>query len=203
MLKISKAVPFVLVATAVAALVTVPAARGQQRGRASMVAHQTAVATSVISPVVVAQWFTTRGAGAEELALLVLWRGAPGWFLQPGGSGSSGSTNNVDYTWIKYGDVSLSLDFDAAARTVTLQGTPLALLDNNVLLVDDVDGTNGPRVVSATAVPRRMPGAAGQIAPILRGSPAMMSFLRCDAGRESPRRALLETLCLQNVGADR
>jgi len=47
--------------------------------------------TSIISPEVMATWFTTRAAnGVEQLELLVLWRGMPGWFLDPGGSGGSG-----------------------------------------------------------------------------------------------------------------
>ena len=160
-------------------------------------------ATSVISPVVVAQWFTNRRDGVEELELLVLWRGTPGWFLQPGGSGGSGAATGDHHTWLKFGAVDLSLDFDEATRRVMLQGHGVPLAENNVLFVDEVDGPSGPRVVGTMAVSRGMPGSAGQIAPVLRSAPRIMSFLRCNAGDESPRRALFRTLCLQNVGVER
>jgi hypothetical protein len=57
--------------------------------------------TSVISPVVMASWFTARGpSGPEQLELLVLWRGTPAWFFDPGGSGGSGGGTAPYYTWI-------------------------------------------------------------------------------------------------------
>ena len=75
---------------------------GQQSRPSSLVPRNPGGGTSVISPVVVARWFTNRKAEVEELELLVLWRGTPGWFLQPGGSGSSGSGTGSHYTWMKY-----------------------------------------------------------------------------------------------------
>lgn len=107
------------------------------------------------------------------------------------------------YTWLKYGAVSVSLDFDETTRPVTIQGKDVALSDNNVLFVDEVESSSGPRVAGMMAVSRAMPGSFGQIAPILRSSSRIMSFLRCDAGEGSSRRALLQTLCLQNVGVER
>jgi hypothetical protein len=159
--------------------------------------------TSPISPVVVAQWLTIRKGNVEQLELLVLWRGTPGWFLQPGGSGGSGGATNPSSNWIKRGDVTLSLDFDEVTRVAAVQGRAVTLNDNNVLFVDDVDGPAGPRVEGMISVVRAMPGSFGQIAPILRSSPRIMSFLRCDAGSDSPQRAQLQPLCMQNVGAER
>jgi hypothetical protein len=156
-----------------------------------------------MSPVVVAQWFTHGKAGVEELQLLVLFRGSPGWFLHPGGSGRSGGIGGPAYTWIKYGDVMLTLDYDAARRTATVQGKVLPLSGNNVLFLDDVDRASSPRVAGMMTISSAMPGSSAQIAPLLRGSPRIMLFLRCEAGNESPQRALLEPLCLQNVGAAR
>ncbi len=197
---------FLFVVTVVLLALTVASGdvRAQQSRTTPITPLQSGGATSVISPVVVAQWFTNRKTGVEELELLVLWRGAPGWFLQPGGAGGSFSgTGTQNYTWIKYGSVSLSLDFDAAKRIVTIQGKELVLAGNNVLFVDDVDTPSGPRVAGAIAVSRSMPGSSGQIAPVLRSSPRIMSYLQCEAGHESVSRALLDTLCLQNVGVAR
>ena len=178
--------------------------RAQPSRNSPMGSRSSGGATSVISPVVVAQWFTSRRGTTEQLELLVLWRGTPGWFLQPGGSGGSGfGASSPDYTWIKYGSVTLSLDFDATKRTATVQGQNVPLADNNLLFVDDVDGPTGPRVTGTMAIPRAMPGSSGQIGPVLAKSLRIMSYLRCDAGSESPQKALLEPLCLQNVGVAR
>ena len=185
-------------------ILTAWSAGGQQSRAAPIILGDRGGATSIISPVVVAQWFTNRKAGVEELELLVLWRGTPGWFLQtPGGSGGSDSGTGSHYTWIKYGAVSLSLDFDETTRRVTIQGKDVTLSENNVLFVDDVDLPSGPRVADMMVVSRAMPGSSGQIAPVLRNSSRIMSFLRCDAGEGSPRQASLQTLCLQNVGVER
>jgi len=185
--------------------VVIPMLRGgvghAQRSNAPISGQFTFGATGVISSVVVAEWFTSRRASTEQLELLVLWRGSPGWFLQPGGSGHSGSgADDPHYTWIKYGSVTLSLDFDPAKRTVTVQGKNVVLADNNVLFVDDVDGPTGPHVTGTMTIARSMPGSAGQIGLVLQKSPRIMSFLRCDAASESPQKAFLESLCLQNVG---
>jgi hypothetical protein len=157
--------------------------------------------TSVISPVVVASWFTDRTDGFEELELLVLWRGSPGWFQRPGGAGgTSDGLNGPFYDWLKYGDVTLSVEYDPQHHTARIQDTPLSVANNNVVFVDDVDAPSGARVAGMTAVPRLMPGSAGQIGLVLRNSPTIMSFLRCDTPTSSPR---LRGLCLQNVGVAR
>jgi hypothetical protein len=46
-----------------------------------------------------------------------------------------------------------------------------------------------------------MPGAAAQIGLVLRTSPEIMSYLRCDATPPGTRGyAFLAQLCLQNIG---
>ena len=165
--------------------------------------------TSIISPVVMASWFTARAAnGVEQLELLVLWRGMPGWFLDPGGSGGSGGGTAPYYTWITriHGNrtLTLTLDYDSTKRLAVVQGTRLELAGNNVVFVDDVDSPDGPRVTRKMSVARAMPGSAGQIGLVLRESPEIMSFLRCDSAPPSgPNRPLLEHLCLQNIGVVR
>ena len=177
---------------------------GQSPGSAPVVPKTIGGATSVISPVVVGQWFANRLNGKEILELLVLWRGTPGWFRQPGGVGDSGGDPGSHHTWLKYGVVDLSLDFDETTRRVTLQGRDrITLGTNNVLLIDEVDGPHGPRIVDTFAIAGTMPGSVGQIAPLLRDSARIMAFLRCDAGKDSPQWARLQTLCLQNVGVER
>ena len=191
-------------------LVFLVVALGVTQLRAGHAAEQTSPAvgswsspTSVISPVVEASWFTSRRDGVEQLDLLVLWRGTPGWFLRAGGSGGGGGDGpgGPYQTWIVRGALKLTLDFDPSKRIAIVQGTSLDLADDNVVFMDDVDSPTGPRVVTTMRVPRAMPGSAGQIGLVLRESSEIMSFLRCDAKPQDGRgQALLERLCLQNIG---
>jgi len=47
----------------------------------------------------------------------------------------------------------------------------------------------------------RMPGSAGQIGLLLRDSPEIKTFLRCDAtSPDGLGKEFLERMCLQNLG---
>jgi hypothetical protein len=95
----------------------------------------------------------------------------------------------------------LTLDFDSARRIAIVQGKTLKLSENDVVFVDDVDTPTGPRVTATLRVERVMSGSAGQIGMVLRKSPEIMSFLRCEASvPDGYGRAYLEKLCLQNIG---
>jgi len=63
--------------------------------------------------------------GVEQLELLVLWRGMPGWFLGPGGSRWSGGGSAPYYTWITriHGDrtLTLTLDYDSTKGFAVVQ----------------------------------------------------------------------------------
>jgi hypothetical protein len=160
--------------------------------------------TQVISPVVVASWIAERtGTGPERLQVLVLWRGAPGWFLRPGGVSGGGSGGRYEAT-LRYGDVQLTLGYDSARRVATVHGKIIEMAEDNVVFVDDVGAPTGPRVTGMTRVESAMPGSAGQIGLVLRQSPAIMSFLRCEVTSPDVRvQARLEGLCLQNIGVTR
>jgi hypothetical protein len=159
----------------------------------------------MMSPVVVATWIAERQeGGSEQLQLLVLWRGAVGWFFKGGGLVSGGGSAGRYNTTIVYGGVRLTLDFDPSTRVATVQGTTLELGADNVVFVDDVDSPKGPRVTGTKRVERAMPGSAGQIGLVLRTSPEIMSFLRCDSTPPGARgQAFLEQLCLQNIGVSK
>jgi hypothetical protein len=160
--------------------------------------------TQVISPVVVASWIAEHaGTGPERLQLLVLWRGAPGWFLRPGDVSGGGSGGRYEAT-LTYGDVQLMLGWDSARRVATVHGKIIEMAEDNVVLVDDVGAPTGPRVTGMTRVDSKMPGSAGQIGMVLRQSPEIVSFLRCEATSSDGRvQARLEGLCLQNIGVTR
>ncbi len=157
----------------------------------------------MMSPVVFASWITGRqGSEPEQLQLLVLWRGTPGWFLRPGGSKvSSAGSGAGSHTTIVQGGVTLTLDFDPEARVATIHGKRLELGEDNVVLVDEVDSSAGPRVSGRLRVDRAMPGSAGQIGGVLKKSPEIISFLKCDTPvADLPGKAMLERMCLTNIG---
>jgi hypothetical protein len=156
-----------------------------------------------LSPAVVVSWIIEPQPDASEhVRLIVLWRGTPGWFMRPGGStATDGSSAGQSHHVITQGGVRLTLDYDPSARVATIQGRSLALGQDNVVFVDDVDSAAGPRVTGTGRVPRALPGSAGQIGLVLRKSPEVVAFLRCDAVLPDPgARAVLGNLCLQNLG---
>jgi hypothetical protein len=163
-----------------------------------------------MSPAVVATWITEQhGDEPVQLRLVILWRGTPGWFVRAGGSsvsggGSAGGEHQTSSHTIIQGGIRLTFDFDAATGAATILGKRLDLREDNVVLVDDVDSPEGPRVSGTMRVTRAMPGSAGQIGLVLRMSPEIMTFLRCDAVvPDGPPKALIERLCLQNLGVAR
>ena len=160
--------------------------------------------TSVISPVVVASWFTERAAnGREQLQLLVLWRGTPGWFM--GGGQDKSSTlypANVSTRRMTYGRVTLTLDYDWRKRVAVVNGETITLGDHNVLFVDDVDAA--PRIVDRLRIDPAMPGSSAQIGVVLQRVPQVMSFLKCDAvGADESKRAYFGRMCLEKIGVER
>ena len=190
----------VCMAVAIAVTGSVSLTRGAQTVRSS-----TGPGTQVIPPSVEISVMTEGADGRENLELLVLWRGAAGWFLRPGSltSGSSTAAGHSELT-IRRGDLQLTLEYDRPTRVVTIQGKPVRLGADNVVFVDDVDAPGGPRVTGTMRVPRAMPGSAGQIGLVLKESREIMSFLRCDATLpDVPERTWLARLCLQNIGIER
>lgn len=137
----------------------------------------------MMSPAVVASWVTERPAGdSEHLRLLVLWRGTPGWFLRPGGSSVTGQQAAGRYQQtVVQGGVTFTLEYDSPTRTAIVDGKAVKVEDRNVVFVDDVDSAAGPRVTGTMRIESRMPGSAGQIGLLLRDSPEIKTFLRCDA----------------------
>jgi len=159
--------------------------------------------TMTLSPAVVATWFTDQPAGRPvQLRLLVLWRGTPGWVLAGGGE-TRGATDRsgIQYETINYGNVRLTVSFDATTRVVSIQDKRFALKDDNVVFVDDVDTAAGPQVTATMRLGPTMPGSAGQLGEMLAPSPRIIEFLRCDAKAPIGRlQSMLDRMCLQNIG---
>jgi hypothetical protein len=64
---------------------------------------------------------------------------------------------------------------------VQIQDQNISLQSGNVILVDDVDGAAGPRIVGTMRVEPRFPGGFVDIDTVVRRHPALFPFLRCDA----------------------
>jgi len=169
------------------------------------VARSTPGATQVISPAVVATWFTEGDSDRGDfLQLVVLWRGSPGWFDAPGGMrGSSNATESQ--VSVTYGTVKLRVSFNSSQHSVAINDTHVDTGNANVIFVDNVDGPTGPQVVGTAQVMSAMPGSARQIGVVLRTSRAAMTFLKCDATSSEPskQRAIEHNSCVKNLGVAR
>ena len=160
--------------------------------------------TAPVSPSVLATTMNAMSApGVGALELLVLWRGARGWFMRGGGSSSSSSgaagASETRFHSFSQGGVSLNLRFEPKSRRLWILDEEVTLNDANVVLVDGVDEPGGLRVVgtlriepafdAATDLPPGMaggpPGARrpGVVPPqtFIRRAPELVSFLQCDA----------------------
>lgn len=167
---------------------------------------ETSSGSRVVSPAVVASWIAhTEQGGPPELELLVLWRGAPGWFMRTDSSGSSGSISGRSGSddqdrglWVdqlNYGGLSLGLEFDRRAHTARVQGQEVSLGSANVILIDDVDQASGPIVAGSLRVDPQLVEAV-QIETVVRRSPELFDFLRCDAKLpDSAEQAMLDSIC--------
>lgn len=127
--------------------------------------------------------------GTSILDVAVFWRGTPGWFTagDPGGqSGGWTSTGLPDgrpgpeIHFIGVDGLRLEVQFDPATDRVRIQDQSISSQSANVILVDDVDGTAGPRIVETMRVEPRFPGRFVDIDTVVRRHPALFPFLRCE-----------------------
>jgi hypothetical protein len=162
----------------------------------------------VVSPAVVASWASHDNADRTATTLLVLWRGTPGWF-QKGSSSSGGSSGGGGFgSWsyshyLTYGGLTLTFQVDFEKRSTKLANQEISLKDTNVVLVDFVDSSAGPTVVGYRWVepgppaPPLVEGAGSDpIAGVIRRSPELYEYLRCDVAVPDPRmNAIMPVLC--------
>ncbi len=160
-------------------------------GLQSAPTRSTGGGNTMISPTVFASWVTERvGNDPEELRLLVLWRGTPGWFFVGGGRIGLSSGRPRAHRIIEYGNTRLTLDY-GADDTVAINGHEVHLGADNVVYVDDVDAPGGARVVRTSRVPSKMPGSAGQIGLAIRDVPEVVGYLKCEARAPDPQRQMM------------
>ena len=140
-------------------------------------------------------------SGPGSLELLVLWRGQPGWFLIEDSRGSATSSRNnsrrdrveassrpsslIEHTEFA-GGIALEVSFDSSSRTARVQGEDIHLKEANVILVDDVDGSTGPKIEAFHLEAGPLGPPPVRIEAILKRSPVLLAYLRCGERLNNP-----------------
>ena len=145
----------------------------------------TSSSTQPVSPAALMTWATRYGHDeVHTLDLIVIWKGSPDWYMRSGPrGGSSGGSRDAFHATIRYGGLELQLGLESSKRIATVQGNPIELGDANVILVDDVDGPQGPQIAGKLRIDPPVPSVDGNahVVEILRRSQEIVSFLGCDA----------------------
>jgi hypothetical protein len=128
--------------------------------------------------------------GTSTLDVAVFWRGTPGWFTagDPGGQSGGGTSTGLpdgrpgpETHSIGVGGLRLQVQFDPGTGRVRIQDQSISSQSGNVILVDEVDGAAGPRIVESLRVEPRFSSGYVDIDTLVRRHPALLPFLRCDA----------------------
>jgi len=190
---------------------TAPASEQQQWSLGA-----TSMATWAISPTVMVT-FITRGestrpqpppspppSGPVTLELMVLWRGAPGWFLKGGQQSSSGGGDDKGHVNVRLeqAGVVLEVNLDRPMGMAHIGGQEVVLGDANVIMVDDVDVPGGLHVAGTRSVDPRTQALPDGVYTVLRGAPDLISFLRCEARLPEPAgfmQQVLDASCARMV----
>jgi len=150
--------------------------------------------SNIVSSTVVATYCGHRTGGDEMLDLMILWRGAPGWFdrragSSGGGGGSSqagaGSRGRV-YQFRSYGDVTISFDADFDAHSVKIGEVVTALDGINTVLVDDVDQPDARRIGATRWIEPRLPVIGDMNLLVIQRSRELTDYLQCDIPMPTP-----------------
>lgn len=162
----------------------------------------------LVSPAVVATYFASHaGDAAPELDLLILWRGAPGWFVKPhsegskqtGSSRSSGGRPERVTARAEMAGVVLEAELDVARRHARVGPHEIDLGESNVVLIDGVDEEGGFRLAGLLRVDPAFPSSP-DLAPVLARSADVVAFLRCETTLKDPAiDAMLHATCARLV----
>lgn len=122
--------------------------------------------------------------GLVVIDLLILWRGSPGWMYRRTESGSASNGGGPDrdgnVTFSEYqGGLHLTASFNSRSRELRVLGERVDLKGANVVLVDRVDGADGPVVGKTLTVPATGSQELG-VAAALRQTPELLDYLRCE-----------------------
>ena len=137
----------------------------------------------ITSPTVVSSYLVD---DADEITLLVLWRGSPGWFFRgtPGsGSGSggwAGSGGRGQSVYAEFGGLTFNMEFDFVANTAKVQGHDISLKETNVMLFDNVDSSTGPLLVAERHLDLRLTEQGDPVQIAMRRHQELFDYLQCE-----------------------
>ena len=164
----------------------------------------------VASPTVVASWASHDNyADGSHTTLLVLWRGTPGWFASKSGRGGSGGGSGAGgggggsygYQYVYEGGLTFMMEFDYDKSIVKMLNQQISLKETNVVLVDFIDSANGPAIVGYRWIdpaPPDAPAAVDPIASVVKRTPDLFDYLRCDLTLPDPvMKAFMPIICGQ------
>jgi hypothetical protein len=137
--------------------------------------------------------------------MLILWRGSPGWSYRRsnvGGSMSGGSPTRegvVPFA-LHQGGLVLTADYDLSSHIATVLGERVELKGAaNVIFVDRVDSPDGP-VVAGTATLPSTTAPSASLPSMLRESPELLAYLRCEAQLPEPiNQTAMNRVCTEAI----
>jgi hypothetical protein len=147
----------------------------------------------VSTTAVAAIWSHDDPDHTHVLELLVLMRGAPGWYSSsgPGTNGYSfniSSGHSTNHAFATTGSVTVAIDSDSAITNKKLMVTShlTTVFDQqfapdslNVVLVDGAD-TPAP-IVQTELINPQLAGEGDALAQAIRSTPDLLNFIQCDA----------------------
>ena len=149
--------------------------------RVAPVLGQTSVMTRPLSASVQGTFISQ----ARQIEMLILWRGAPGWFFAPEHS-QGGGNGTIVSGMVEYGPVRLDYSYDRSQRVLKIGDREVVLsAGQNVVLVDEVERSGG-RVVKTLAMDFRFDSPNPTLASILGPSIDVVAFLRCEVSGPQP-----------------
>ena len=149
--------------------------------------------SNIVSSTVVATFCGHRQGANEILDLLIVWRGAPGWFHNRHFGGGGGGFNQFGagtkgYVAMHqaYGDVTIRFDADFDANTVTIGEQTVALDRMNTILVDRVDRPDVHQISAMRWTAPRLPLGGDVNLILVQRSRELLNDLQCDIPMPTP-----------------
>jgi hypothetical protein len=146
-----------------------------------------------MSATVVATACTHAASGHRVLDLLIMWRGAPGWFQR---NENGGQVTDVTRDFARaeqgrvaqfktYADITVGFDAHFDDQTVTIDASVISLANQNAIVVDDVDLPHTRRTIKTLRIDPVLPERGNTLLIVARRSGEVRNVLQCDVYRTS------------------
>ena len=150
--------------------------------------------SDIVSSTVVATFCGHHQGENEMLDLLIVWRGAPGWFHnRPFGSSGGGGFNRFGAgtrghvaMHQTYGNVTIDFEVDFDANNVTIGDRTVALGRVNTMLVDNVDRPGVHHISAMRWTAPALPLGGDVNLMLVERSRELLNDLQCDQPMPRP-----------------